>query len=44
MYHFVKWTDDAGGSKVKILPLAKKYLKAMQELKRKKYSNFTKNL
>ena len=32
----VKWTDDAGSSKVKILPLAKKYLTAMQELKKKK--------
>jgi len=32
----VKWTDDAGSSKVKILPLAKRYLKAMRELKSKK--------
>ncbi|MGK0365645.1 MAG: glycosyltransferase involved in cell wall biosynthesis [Saprospiraceae bacterium] len=32
----VKWTDDAGSSKVEILPLAKKYLKAMQDLKKKK--------
>ena len=32
----VKWTDDAGSSKVKILPLAKLYLTAMRELKRKK--------
>jgi len=32
----VKWTDDAASSKVKILPLAKRYLKAMQNLKKKK--------
>ena len=32
----VQWTDDAGSSKVKILPLAKRYLKAMQELKKRK--------
>ena len=32
----VKWTDDAGSSKVKIFPLAKRYLKAMRELKMKK--------
>jgi glycosyltransferase involved in cell wall biosynthesis len=32
----VKWTDDAGSSKVKILPLAKRYLKAMRELKKKR--------
>lgn len=32
----VQWTDDAGSSKVKILPLAKRYLSAMKELKKKK--------
>ncbi len=32
----VKWTDDAGSSKVKILPLAKRYLYAMRELKKLK--------
>ena len=32
----VKWTDDAGSSKVKIIPLAKRYLKAMQDLKKRK--------
>lgn len=32
----VKWTDDPGSSKVKIVPLAKKYLKAMRELKKQK--------
>ncbi|MEO0338735.1 MAG: glycosyltransferase, partial [Bacteroidota bacterium] len=31
----VKWTDD-GSSKVKIIPLAKKYLKSMYELKKKR--------
>ncbi len=31
----VKWTDD-GSSKVKIIPLAKKYLKSMYELKEKR--------
>lgn len=30
----VIWTDDAASSKVKVLPLAKKYIKAMQELKK----------
>lgn len=29
----VQWTDDAGSSKVKVLPLAKRYLTAMRELK-----------
>jgi len=32
----VKWTDDISSSKVKIGPLAKRYIKAMQELKKKK--------
>ncbi|GJM31289.1 MAG: hypothetical protein DHS20C18_02900 [Saprospiraceae bacterium] len=32
----VKWTDDVSSSKVKILPLAKRYLAAMQELKKLK--------
>jgi glycosyltransferase involved in cell wall biosynthesis len=32
----VKWTDDPDSSKVKIVPLAKKYLKAMRELKEQK--------
>lgn len=32
----VKWTDDAGSSKVKVLPLAKRYLKNMVELKKLK--------
>ena len=30
----VTWTDDAGSSKVKILPLAKRYLRSMRDLKR----------
>jgi glycosyltransferase involved in cell wall biosynthesis len=32
----VKWTDDVSSSKVKIIPLAKKYIRAMHELKKKK--------
>ncbi len=32
----VQWTDDVSSSRVKIGPLAKQYLKAMQELKAKK--------
>lgn len=32
----VKWTDDSSSSKVKILPLAKKYLKSMQVLRKRK--------
>ncbi|HKK75721.1 MAG TPA: glycosyltransferase [Saprospiraceae bacterium] len=32
----VKWTDDPQSSKVQIIPLAKKYLRAMQELKQQK--------
>lgn len=32
----VKWTDDVSSSRVKIGPLAKKYLSAMKELKKKK--------
>ncbi len=32
----VKWTDDAGSSKVKVIPLAKKYLKDMAALKKLK--------
>ena len=32
----VKWTDDITSSKVKIVPLAKKYIKAMHALKKKK--------
>jgi glycosyltransferase involved in cell wall biosynthesis len=32
----VKWTDDAGSSKVEIIPLAKRYLRAMYELKKRK--------
>ena len=32
----VKWTDDVSSSKVKILPLAKRYLKAMRQLKKRK--------
>ena len=32
----VKWTDDADSSKVKILPLAKRYLKAMKNLKKRR--------
>ena len=31
----VKWTDDAGSSKVEIIPLAKRYLRAMYELKKR---------
>ncbi|MEM6379103.1 MAG: glycosyltransferase [Bacteroidota bacterium] len=32
----VKWTDDTTSSKVKVLPLAKKYLKSMQVLRKRK--------
>ena len=32
----VTWTDDASSSKVKIVPLARRYLKAMTELKKRK--------
>lgn len=32
----VRWTDDISSSKVKIGPLARRYIKAMQELKKKK--------
>lgn len=32
----VKWTDDVSSSRVKIIPLAKKYLRSMRELKRLK--------
>ena len=32
----VQWTDDVSSSRVKILPLAKRYLKAMGELKRRR--------
>lgn len=32
----VKWTDDVSSSRVEILPLAKKYVRAMQELRKKK--------
>ncbi len=32
----VTWTDDTSSSKVKILPLAKKYIRSMIELKKKK--------
>lgn len=35
----VKWTDDSGSSKVKILPLAKKYLKSMHALKKRKVAS-----
>ena len=31
----VKWTDDVSSSRVKIVPLAKKYLRSMYELKKK---------
>lgn len=31
----VRWTDDSGSSKVKIIPLAKRYLRSMVELKKK---------
>lgn len=31
----VKWTDDVSSSKVKILPLAKRYLRAMRQLKKR---------
>jgi glycosyltransferase involved in cell wall biosynthesis len=34
----VKWTDDVSSSRVKILPLAKKYLRSMKALKQKKKS------
>ena len=32
----VKWTDDVSSSRVKIIPLAKKYIKSMHELKKKR--------
>ncbi|MEZ5043585.1 MAG: glycosyltransferase [Saprospiraceae bacterium] len=32
----VKWTDDASSSKVEILPLAKRYIQAMRNIKKKK--------
>ena len=32
----VQWTDDVSSSKVKILPLAKRYIRGMRALKRKK--------
>lgn len=32
----ITWTDDTSSSKVKILPLAKKYIRSMIELKKKK--------
>jgi glycosyltransferase involved in cell wall biosynthesis len=32
----VTWTDDISSSKVKIIPLAKRYIRAMQALKKKK--------
>lgn len=32
----VKWTDDAGSSQVKIIPLAKRYIQSMRAIKRKK--------
>jgi glycosyltransferase involved in cell wall biosynthesis len=32
----VKWTDDASSSKVEIIPLAKRYLQAMRELKKRR--------
>lgn len=38
----VKWTDDAGSSKVKIIPLAKRYIQNMIDLKRGKRKYFPK--
>jgi hypothetical protein len=35
----IHWTDDTSSSKVKILPLAKKYIRSMIELKKKKPTN-----
>ncbi len=35
----VTWTDDVSSSKVKIIPLAKRYLQAMRELKKLKPKN-----
>lgn len=32
----VKWTDDVSSSRVKIVPLARRYIKAMYELKKKR--------
>ena len=32
----VKWTDDVSSSRVEILPLAKKYMRSMYELKNRK--------
>lgn len=34
----VTWTDDTSSSRVEIIPLAKRYLKSMMALKRKKYN------
>jgi len=33
----VKWTDDVSSSRVKIVPLAKKYIRSMYELKQKRF-------
>lgn len=33
----VKWTDDVSSSRVKIIPLAKKYIQSMRELKKKQF-------
>ena len=38
----VKWTDDAGSSKVKVIPLAKRYIQNMIDLKRGKSTYFPK--
>ncbi len=35
----IRWTDDASSSKVKIIPLAKRYIQSMIELKKKKPQN-----
>ncbi|MCB0567767.1 MAG: hypothetical protein KDD01_25645, partial [Phaeodactylibacter sp.] len=32
----VKWTDDVSSSRVQIVPLARKYIHSMYELKKKK--------
>lgn len=35
----VKWTDDVSSSRVQIIPLAKKYIRSMHELKKRKRTN-----
>lgn len=35
----VTWTDDISSSRVQIIPLAKKYIRSMHELKKRKFNN-----